>query len=284
MRKAVYVMMAGLLLVATGAVNADDLSTASVRFDWVEDHSDSLGTQTYTSDPGTSPGQAVTVNALNSDGWGTVDNGWAWTGTDAPGTGGSMDPGEGGVTMFVRYNSANWDNGSAHNTFTVGDGTCGQTPIGAYGIFASTGEDAGEPFFDIGGHDGESYFSENVSLGQMLDENRWYDITGRFDPVAGTISIDVYDPMTGLSVGSASQATSISEIPMETLGNEHAHWVTPCNDSGHSNNGENTVEVSAIWQTSLSNGDVEALSAIPEPATMMLLGLGGLGMLRRKRS
>ena len=42
MKKVVYVMMAGLLLVASGAVNAEALSTASVRFDW-SDHTDSIG-------------------------------------------------------------------------------------------------------------------------------------------------------------------------------------------------------------------------------------------------
>ena len=71
---------------------------------------------------------------------------------------------------------------------------------------------------------------------------------------------------------------------MDVLGNEHGTWVTPCAATGYSSNGTDYIEVQAIWETALSDGDVAALSAISEPVTMVLLGLGGLGMLRRKRS
>ena len=174
-----------------------------------------------------------------------------------------MAPSATGVTMFIRYNAGVWANGTRHNTFTVGDGTCAMNPAGAYGIFASTD---GNPAFDIGDsvNDGESdvVTTESISLGQNLDEGRWYDITGRWDPVAGTISIDVYDPDTGLLVGSNSAASSITSINMDVLGNEHGTWVTPCAASGYTANGTDNIEVQAVWQTALSDGDVAALSAI----------------------
>ena len=43
------------------------------------------------------------------------------------------------------------------------------------------------------------------------------------------------------------------------------------------------IESAAVWGTSLTSGQIQALTNVPEPATMILLSLGAVAALRRKR-
>lgn len=104
---------------------------------------------------------------------------------------------------------------------------------------------------------------------------------------AGEVALDslgayAYDTITnepsayGIYVTSAGSAADLSTILAEVAGDGLLTIVIKAVEDG--------TEYRADWQDDVYHGNRAILTLVPEPATMTLLALGGLALIRRRRS
>ena len=277
MKKLIVCLM---VLAFAGYVSADVLSDAKIVWQFA-DALDSAGpvfidVTSYGGGHGYTTGVDVSsdgITAPNSDGFAVQNTGFMWT--DPPLGDPAYDdlwPAD-SMTMFARYKTPAFV--PEEDIWGVTDGPCNYPLSPMYALEMVSGA----PQFKTTGV-GNAGSPDIISLDQALSTDTWYDFTGVFDAVAGTISISVYSPVTGAFIGSNSMSVGYSAL--ETgLGTEIEWWVAPCAARDSADPGA-MMELAAMWNRALEPGEVSALS-IPEPATMMLLGIGSLALLRRKR-
>ena len=132
----------------------------------------------------------------------------------------------------------------------------------------------------------------NVTHATSLSTNTWYDITGVFDSVAQSMTVYVYDPLTGMQVGAPALLAGLGYSSLEsgssgTNTRNLLFFEAPSNTNG--TNTSALIDLAAVWNQALTPAEVAQLSAqppyIPEPSSLSLLGLGilGRGVQRRRR-
>lgn len=128
------------------------------------------------------------------------------------------------------------------------------------------------------------------SSSMQLSANTWYDISLRYLPSTsdanGILRYDVYDPQTGNLLTSLTQTNNVpsSILATNSIGSGYFQLGSTNNGSGGSAwlvPSGTQVEAAAVWNNYLSDSDLAKLSAIPEPASLGLLGLGALCLLKR---
>ena len=277
MKKLIVCLM---VLAFGGFASADALSSASAVWqfgDWSDDNGppysdwDNIPPGALDATAGVDV-SADNIPALNSDGLAAQHSGYNWAEL-----GSDMVPIlDSGYSMFIRL-KFDTDGGF----FAVSDGATGTSGI----LMGMNSWGDGVPEFGMGNPDGSGVNWADVGPFAMT-QGSWYDITGVWEPGSigdnsGTLTMYVYDPMTG-----GQLATNSATLGWDNLNPGYAVetdlFVYP-NNAGGTPGADTLVELAGIWNgTALSSSEVAGLSAVPEPATMLLLGLGGL-LLRRKR-
>lgn len=134
---------------------------------------------------------------------------------------------------------------------------------------------------------GKGNASENAVVhGSPLSLNTWYDITGVFDSATQMTTIYVYDPQTGLAVGTPV-SLGVGYSSLENLSANLLLFVTASFTNGPQPGAQ--MDLAALWMRALSAEEVAGLSAVPEPSTFALLvGTGAMalawGWFRRRRA
>lgn len=134
---------------------------------------------------------------------------------------------------------------------------------------------------------GASEVADSILTGPTLSASTWYDITGVFDSGAQSLTLYVYDPKTGLQVGTTATLSSLAytSLASGSSGNNTRNggmYFTTGIANG-TNDGAR-ADLVAVWNTNLTQNEVASLSAVPEPSSfaMLLFGMIGMWLLRRK--
>lgn len=133
--------------------------------------------------------------------------------------------------------------------------------------------------------------ADSILAGPVLTANKWFDITGVYDSAAQAMTLYVYDPQTGLQVGSTVSlgALGFSSLKSGSAGNNTRNggmFFSPSFTNG-TNDGAR-ADLVAVWNIALTQGEIASLSALPpapEPSTavLLLIGLVGTAAVRRHR-
>lgn len=111
-------------------------------------------------------------------------------------------------------------------------------------------------------------------------DGSWHHAVATVDGTSGTTSLYIDGTLMGTSTGTIGDRGN----PMQIGGNPDAanrSWDGNFDDVAVWNRALSADEVTAIW----NNGDGASVSSlVPEPATIGLLAIGGLGLLRRRRN
>jgi len=121
--------------------------------------------------------------------------------------------------------------------------------------------------------DGSGVKSFHEAVAISLPTDQWVHYAGVYTP--GT-SMEVY--LNGDSIGIETSGVPASQYSANghsvLIGNRPA-----CGDCGW----YGALDEVRMYTDALSEAQIEAVMAIPEPTTMLLLSLGGLALIRRKR-
>lgn len=130
--------------------------------------------------------------------------------------------------------------------------------------------------------------ADAILAGPALTASKWYDITGVYDSAAQSMTLYVYNPQTGLQVGSTATLGSLgfSSLEAGSSGNGTRNggmFFSPSFANG--NNDGARADLVAVWNSALTQSQVASLSAlpVPEPSTAGVLLLGMLGLARMRR-
>jgi hypothetical protein len=110
--------------------------------------------------------------------------------------------------------------------------------------------------------------SSYVGFNQPIVTDQWYFVTGVYDGTNMKIYINGEEKASMLNSGNIFPA-----IGSTLIGKDEANW-NPCFNG--------VIDDVRIYDYALNAGEVSQLYQIPEPTTMILLGAGIFGLLRRK--
>lgn len=116
---------------------------------------------------------------------------------------------------------------------------------------------------DSGGHD----YSTSVS--PAYTDNEWYTVEFDWNATAKTLNFKVTDPIEGVTLNWTRDYDALGQSPTFSL-DKFAMW-----DYGWSGAGETQYD---------SNQYLDDIVITPEPTTVVLLGLGSLALLRKRKS
>ena len=120
--------------------------------------------------------------------------------------------------------------------------------------------------------------SAEVQLSYAFAAETWYDIVGTFNHNTGDVSAYVYNPYTGAQLAVQTLSTTLSDLTTAT--GEEFRIVSSGTDGIYVD-----TESAAVWGRALSAGELQGLTNVPEPASVVVLLLGFAGAaIRRKRN
>ncbi|MHC4962205.1 MAG: LamG-like jellyroll fold domain-containing protein, partial [Planctomycetota bacterium] len=157
------------------------------------------------------------------------------------------------VSMFARFKVGSFSS-SETNIVGVFDGNCNPA-LDAYIIKLNNGI----PFFSVIA-EGTSTITK-VSLTNPIQLNKWYDITGVFDPDNDLLNIYLYDPVSGQLVESAAKPVTFNTIrtaPNDGLNMEVHFFMASCYQDDTPNNA--LMEHMTIWDMALDASEVAGIS------------------------
>ncbi len=133
-----------------------------------------------------------------------------------------------------------------------------------------------------------------VNTGVAVNDNQWHQVIATY--VAATDQLDIFvDPVAGATTGNYSGTHDVNRFDEHTLVHngglaDTSFRIGQGSDNFNSNAITGLIDEAAVFNTALAGADLDQLitsgpvSFVPEPATMSLLALGGLALLRRRRS
>ena len=107
--------------------------------------------------------------------------------------------------------------------------------------------------------------------------NTWYDVAGTFDHTTGDVSVYVFNPYTGALLASDTVPSTLTSLN------------TPAEEFRIMSNGYEgatqyvDIESAAVWGSALTQGQIQNLTNVPEPATLLLLSAASIGLFTRRR-
>jgi hypothetical protein len=125
----------------------------------------------------------------------------------------------------------------------------------------------------------------------VLQAATWYDISLRYDP-SNVLRIDLYDSVTGSLLDSMETTTNIPASISTGNGIGSGYYQLGSLNNGSSGsafivpNGT-LIESAAVWNSYLSDVQIQSLSAVPEPKAVSMMVFGGATLvmvLRMMRS
>ena len=114
--------------------------------------------------------------------------------------------------------------------------------------------------------------------GNIVTHGTWYRMVLRIDMNAATLAGAI--DLDGINVLTCDGSSYPNQMDLQTAFDLFS-------DNGGGEEGDTVVSNAALWDRYLTDDEVSTLGgagdAIPEPATLVLLGIGGIGALLRKR-
>lgn len=228
---------------------------------------------------GMDPNTEMTVNALRSNDRGLYEvsdgpSGWAYNG--------DLNDKElditGAVSIFARVKADAFDGiddiARANDGNNTGDNADRHDQ---YGLEFENGVPQFVATASLSNYNASPGTTVKIGLSEAVEEDVWYDITGVFEPsgMGGIMTITVYESETGELVETVSQNVDFSELWSNEDGGSMQLHVFEAPGGVNGVQPGIALEQLAVWNLALSSQQVESLSAVPEPGTIVML----LGML-----
>ncbi len=127
------------------------------------------------------------------------------------------------------------------------------------------------------------YLKTEDNTNFKLQTDTWYDLGAVFDAAEGTVSLYVFDTVSGSLLASYSQDVEFDTLNDFTGGKNLMLFESPANWHGIN---LGTMDFAGIWNMALTQDQIALFSySVPEPSTwlLMILGIVGLTWIRSRK-